>query len=319
MCDALQFVQSEDANAALFRFPSLLTAHENSHSAVQFIYKMPWLMYVDYECADTKEQVYIPLTVDVEGVYNNKLKLCGRPYYSSESIMEQTIMGINSTFMIKMHMAVGGVLIDANCKATNEPYVVRCDSNNKKESQKGDQFIVERGGVTFIFEISQGNQKMRLFQINVSMRMGETKNIRKKMPPHIFGELAYTERGFALLQEYNYIDYFIDLLLKDNVEPQNKRCALWAIGHIGQSKHGARYVRDRGLIPDLVKIAEQCPVLSLRGTCLYALNMICTTSTGRKELEKFGWISHLNSNLGWLCIPKNIYQFFYIRVQLKEN
>ena len=65
------------------------------------------------------------------------------------------------------------------------------------------------------------------------MRMGETKNTRKKMPPHIFGELAYTERGFELLQEYNYIDYFIGLLRKDNVEPQNKRCALWAIGHIG--------------------------------------------------------------------------------------
>lgn len=28
--------------------------------------------------------------------------------------------------------------------------------------------------------------------------------------------------------------------------------------------------------------------------------MICTTNTGRKELEKCNWISHLNSNLGIL-------------------
>jgi rapamycin-insensitive companion of mTOR len=45
-------------------------------------------------------------------------------------------------------------------------------------------------------------------------------------------------------------------------------------------------------------MAEKNDVLSLRGTCLYILNMICTTSTGRKELERFSWISYRNSNLG---------------------
>lgn len=47
--------------------------------------------------------------------------------------------------------------------------------------------------------------------------------------------------------------------------------------------------------------------------------MICTTAVGRKELEKFQWISHLNCNSGWLCIPKSINTFFYIRVSLKES
>lgn len=149
--------------------------------------------------------------------------------------------------------------------------------------------------------------------------MGEYKNNTIKMPAHIFGELSYTEQGFRLLQSHNFIDYFVQQIRNDNAPVQQKRSALWAIGQIGQSKNGVKLIRDRDLFPDLVRMAEQYPVLSLRGTCLYTLNMICTTSTGRKELEKFQWISHMNSNLGWLCIPKNIYQFFYIRMQVREG
>lgn len=45
-------------------------------------------------------------------------------------------------------------------------------------------------------------------------------------------------------------------------------------------------------------MAETHHHLSLRGTCLYILNMISNTSEGRKDLEKWNWISHWNHNLG---------------------
>lgn len=127
------------------------------------------------------------------------------------------------------------------------------------------------------------DNKIRLICVKVNVRLGENKNNTIKMPAHIFGELAFTEPGFNLLK--NYIDIFIQQLRSTDATFQQKRCALWVIGHIGQSKYGVKLIRD--LIPDLVKMAEQYPVLSLRGTCLYTLNMICTTSVGRKDLEKF--------------------------------
>ena len=54
-----------------------------------------------------------------------------------------------------MHLAVGGVLIDNNCKEANDPYIVRCDSNDKRHigQVKGDHLTIEKGGVTFTFEI----------------------------------------------------------------------------------------------------------------------------------------------------------------------
>lgn len=43
-------------------------------------------------------------------------------------------------------------------------------------------------------------------------------------------------------------------------------------------------------------MAESHDYLSLRGTCVYVLNMFATTSEGRAELEKFNWVSH-NKNI----------------------
>ena len=55
---------------------------------------MPWLMYVDYECAEVDGQVQ--LIVNVENVQSNRVDLCGRPYYSSESLLESATLNANS-------------------------------------------------------------------------------------------------------------------------------------------------------------------------------------------------------------------------------
>jgi hypothetical protein len=60
---------------------------------------------------------------------------------------------------------------------------------------------------------------MRLSGIRVLLRMGDAKSSPNKMPPHIFGELAYTEKGFELLQENNYIDHFISIIRSEKSEP----------------------------------------------------------------------------------------------------
>jgi len=94
----------------------------------------------------------------------------------------------------------------------------------------------------------------------------------------------------------------------------NKRAALWAIGNICYSKEGIKKVKDMKLIDHLVPLAEQSEILSLRGTCLYILNMISNTEQGRIELEKQEWISHWNSNLGMkkIVIFQLIYGFYLI-------
>jgi hypothetical protein len=51
------------------------------------------------------------------------------------------------------------------------------------------------------------------------------------------------------------------------------------------------------VIKDLVEMAETQPYLSLRGTCLYILNMFGRTSEGRFALEELKWVSYWNNNI----------------------
>lgn len=177
---------------------------------------------------------------------------------------------------------MGKILIDNQLKEVQDPYIVRCDANDKKHKgvYSNGFLTIDKNGVLFIFE--QIENRLRLHRIQVSVRLGENKNNTIKMPAHIFGELAFTELGFKLID----IDHFVQMVRGTDSSFQQKRSALWTLGHVGQSKYGIKLIKDLKLIPDIVKMAEQYPVLSLRGTCLYCLNMICTTSVGRKELEK---------------------------------
>ena len=61
-----------------------------------------------------------------------------------------------------------------------------------------------------------------------------------KIPPHIFGELVKTKKGFELFTKYDYLDGFIKDIRSEETPILAKRSSLWAIGHIGQSKRGVR-------------------------------------------------------------------------------
>ncbi len=40
---------------------------------------------------------------------------------------------------------------------------------------------------------------------------------------------------------------------------------LWTLGHIGASKFGLQLLRANRIVPVIVKLANSCPVLSIRG------------------------------------------------------
>jgi rapamycin-insensitive companion of mTOR len=46
---------------------------------------------------------------------------------------------------------------------------------------------------------------------------------------------------------------------------------------------------ENSLIKDIIDMAENSQILSLRGTCIYTIGMICKTKTGRTEVQKHNW------------------------------
>lgn len=222
--------------------------------------------------------------------------------------------------MIKLHLQVGKTYIDNNCKEVKDPYIIRCDYSDRKNfmKQQNNQYIIEKNGIQFYFDIisedaDSNSSKIQLSCIKLNLKMGESKQNLEKIPPHIFGELVKTTKGIELLKNKNeatYLDWFIEDIKDPKIKIIQKRASLWAIGHIGSTKRGIQLLIERNVIKELVSMAQVSEYLSLRGTCLYILNMICKTSEGRQQLEKLDWNSHFNCNLGWICTPKNIEQFF---------
>lgn len=140
--------------------------------------------------------------------------------------------------------------------------------------------------------------------------MGENnRSNQDKIPLHFYGELVKTPLGVKMIQDHNIIDSCFESIKNTKETILNKRAALWAIGNICYSKEGIKKVKDMKFIDHLVPLAEQSDILSLRGTCLYVLNMISNTEQGRIELERQEWISHWNSNLG--IYNKNITFFHF--------
>uniref|UniRef100_T1J225 peptidylprolyl isomerase n=1 Tax=Strigamia maritima TaxID=126957 RepID=T1J225_STRMM len=122
-----------------------------------------------------------------------------------------------------------------------------------------------------------------------------------------------TPLGFKYLNNANYVNHEMDkwrktYCLKYDVitalvhtvklqETQNDdqilhfKAALWALGHVGSSTKGVLLLNDEQVIQDIVKLAEESPVFSIRGTCFNVLALISLTPTGADLLSQLGWES----------------------------
>ncbi|EGR30963.1 ubiquitin carboxyl-terminal hydrolase family protein, putative [Ichthyophthirius multifiliis] len=139
-------------------------------------------------------------------------------------------------------------------------------------------------------------------------------HLNQNIPTHLYSELVKSEQGRRLLTNNKIINKCINIIQDNDSNILSKRAALWSIGNIGYHKQGSEMIiQDNiNIIQYLVNLAQQSEVLSLRGTCLYILNMLSNTELGRKHILSNNWQCNWNNNTGWVVIPdierKNIMQ-----------
>ena len=91
-----------------------------------------------------------------------------------------------------------------------------------------------------------------------------------------------------------------------------KRAALWAIGHIGSTEYGFRLIMEADLVRDIVRLAETAEILSIRGTCIYIMGLICNSGEGRAEIAKYNWVSSQTQGMS-VCLPKDPSVLFNVK------
>ncbi|ODQ64875.1 hypothetical protein NADFUDRAFT_8425, partial [Nadsonia fulvescens var. elongata DSM 6958] len=141
---------------------------------------------------------------------------------------------------------------------------------------------------------------------------------RSSAPPsHFYGELVMTDEGCMLLSQKDHISQFVNFVRMHRDETKSptiikklKGC-LWALGFIGSTHLGSPFLEthddndtsDSGstspvlsspsVVADIVYLAENSPVASVRGTAFFVLGLVSSTILGLELLDEFRWTTSL--------------------------
>ncbi|GFN88091.1 rapamycin-insensitive companion of mtor [Plakobranchus ocellatus] len=105
------------------------------------------------------------------------------------------------------------------------------------------------------------------------------------LPAHLYGQLTMHDEGLELLKTE---------------------------GHIGLSVGGLAWLETQNIIPEMIRLAEECGVFSIRGTAIFVLGLVACTRKGTDILCELGWESRCHSRKetfpvldqdGWMHAP----------------
>ncbi|GAB1320840.1 hypothetical protein MFIFM68171_11050 [Madurella fahalii] len=141
------------------------------------------------------------------------------------------------------------------------------------------------------------------------------------VPPHFYRELTRTQEGCKLLSEKGHFDEFAATIREHGMQSDDpemivkvKGC-LWAVGNVGSMELGAPFLESCDVVEQIVKIAQNHEVMSLRGTAFFVLGLISRSIHGLEILSENGWDANTNilgHSLG-LCIPTDLSQLFSLK------
>ncbi|KAK3090902.1 hypothetical protein FSP39_015586 [Pinctada imbricata] len=115
------------------------------------------------------------------------------------------------------------------------------------------------------------------------------------LPVHLYGQLSQHKDGFDLLQQQECLEDYFQCIKCQNLHSSDDivkmKEALWVVGHIGTSTWGVNWLEEKDLLPEVIKLAEECGVFSVRGTAFFVLGLLASTREGAEYLNQLGWES----------------------------
>lgn len=143
------------------------------------------------------------------------------------------------------------------------------------------------------------------------------------VPPHFYRELTRTQEGCSLLAAKQHFTEFAATIADFAHEQSDaetilkvKGC-LWAVGNVGSMELGAPFLEESDVVKDIVSIAENSQVMTLRGTAFFVLGLISRSLHGQEILAEYGWDGTTNEGgegLGY-CLPLDFRKLFSLQPQ----
>ncbi|XP_013398176.1 rapamycin-insensitive companion of mTOR isoform X2 [Lingula anatina] len=144
------------------------------------------------------------------------------------------------------------------------------------------------------------NQALTTYEKNYDgsyTRRSSRRKIKKDVyvPIHLYGQLVQHKEGYELIEKQDYLQEYVDSIkyqeLRTDEDVLKLKAAMWAVGQIGSSAWGLQMLERENLVPELIKLAEECGVFSVRGTAYYVLCLVASSRAGSDLLHEYGWES----------------------------
>lgn len=147
---------------------------------------------------------------------------------------------------------------------------------------------------------------------------GEGMEHESHIPPHFYRELARTKEGCKLLSDKGHFAEFANTIRDygmQSTDPElllRVKASMWAVGNVGSMEPGAPFLESCDVVENIVQIAQEHDVMSMRGTAFFVLGLISRSVHGLEILSESGWDSNLNhrgNSIGF-CIPNDLSKLF---------
>ena len=172
---------------------------------------------------------------------------------------------------------------------------------------------LRKSGCVFIFEkISEGI--LILQEIKVKIKVLPDKYQGKSMPPNFYAELAKTADSIRILRDSKQVEEYKRQLVDESTSIMVRKSLLWMLGLLGSTDFGIELLEENDIIEEIVTIAEESTLLSVRGTALFSLSLICRCERGKEILKNYKW--YRADPQGITCLPSDQSKIF---TKIKNN
>ncbi|CAL9730922.1 target of rapamycin complex 2 subunit Tsc11p [Monosporozyma unispora] len=147
-------------------------------------------------------------------------------------------------------------------------------------------------------------------QSSLSIYGSKEYDVGDKLPLHFYESLAKTEGGISLLSQsgdllksVNILKRYVSILDNGqdndsvnnaNIDPIEIKSMLWCNGYIGSTVLGISLLDNYSSVEDIVRIAYDSKIISIKFTAFFALGLISKTREGCEILDELGWNCTLN-------------------------
>ena len=149
----------------------------------------------------------------------------------------------------------------------------------------------------------------------------EERPVYGDVPPHFYRELTRTAEGCKLLEEKGHFEDFVSTIRDSGMESEDEEVilkvkgCLWAVGNVGSMALGAPFLEHSDVVQQIVSIAENSEIMTMRGTAFFVLGLISRSLHGFEILDECGWdgpTTMMGESLGF-CIPLKLDRLFSVR------